>query len=343
MDHAQRGAQRPKSPSIGDVARLAGVSAQTVSRVSTGAQNVRPATRMRVQEAMSKLGYVPNRAARALRSGAFGALGIITQRLERTGDALTTAAVVSSAQERGYATTLLEVRNPDSGELRDASVRLSHLAVDGLIIIRAGHATHRSLTLPPALPVAVSDSRLVGHYSSVVANQIGGTQEAVRHLLGLGHRTVHHIAGAADSQPAVVRSATWRRCLNEHGIVPPEPLQGDWTARSGYQAGQRLAADPDVTAVYCANDEMAFGLMRALHEAGRRVPDDVSVIGFDGIALSEFSSPPLTTIRQDFTRIGTELVRLVAEQLDGTATGTPSRVVVPTELLVRGTTAPPAR
>lgn len=291
---------------------------------------------------MSKLGYAPNRAARALRSGAYGALGIITQRLERTGDALTMAAVVAEAQQRGYATTMLEVRNPESQELRDAGDLLSHLAIDGLIVIRAGLATHRSLSLPAGLPVAVSDSRLVGHYASVVANQIGGTQDAVAHLLDLGHRQVHHIAGDSDSQPALVRTATWRRCLSERGIVPPAPLQGDWSAKSGYQLGRLLAADPEVTAVHCSNDEMAFGLMRALHEAGRSVPEDVSVIGFDGIALSEFSAPPLTTVKQDFAAIGSELVRLVGEQMQGATGGLPARVVVPTQLLIRGTTAPPA-
>lgn len=324
---------------------MAGVSAQTVSRVSTGATNVRESTRARVLAAMVELGYVPNRAARALRSGSFGALGLITQRLERTGDARTTAAVVAAAQAHGYATTFLEVRNPDEGtELRAAGDRLSHMSIDGLIIIRAGHATRSSISIPDNLPIAVSDSRLVGHYPSVVANQIGGTQEAVEHLLGLGHRTVHHIAGAADSQPAVVRSSTWRRCLKARGIAAPAPLQGDWTAKSGYQLGQRLAAEPEVTAVFCGNDEMAFGLLRALHEAGRDVPGDVSVVGFDDVTLSEFASPPLTTIHQDFEAIGGHLVRLVTQQLSGAEQRTTPRVVVPTQLLLRGSTAaPPAR
>ncbi|MEA4944971.1 MAG: LacI family DNA-binding transcriptional regulator [Propionicimonas sp.] len=335
--------RRRSGPSIEDVARLAGVSAQTVSRVSTGSDAVRPATRARVQAAMDQLGYSPNRAARALRNGSFGTIGLLAYRFERTGEALTTEAVVEVAEAAGYSVTLLRVQAPESANWEHAMVRLSHLAIDGLVIIRAETATPDSLALPAGLPVAVSDSRLVGYYPGVVADQVQGSRSAMSHLLGLGHRTIHHLAGPADSDPAALRSVTWQRCLDEAGIPTPPLWRGDWTARSGYQLGQQIAQDPDVTAVYCANDEMAFGLLRALHERGRRVPEEVSVVGFDGIALSEYASPPLTTVKQDFHRIGDELVRLVLGQLKSKSTPSRERVMVPTELLVRGTTAPPAR
>ena len=164
---------------------------------------------------------------------------------------------------------------------------------------------------------------------------------AVAHLLELGHSTVHHIAGPADSEPARLRALGWRGALEEAGATVPVPLVGDWTVQSGYYAGEALVADPAVTAVVCANDEMALGLMAALHAAGRAVPGDVSVVGFDDIALSRFATPALTTVRQDFQRMGSELVRLVLDQVRGTQPeGTP-HVVLPTELMVRGTTAPP--
>lgn len=332
-----------RTPSISDVARLAGVSAQTVSRVSRGATAVKPETKERVLSAMSELGYTPNRAARALRNGSFGTLGVIAQKLERTGDALTTTAVVSAAQELGYSATLVEVRNPDSEELHEATQKLSNSAVDGLIIVRVGHATEASLDLPSSLPVVVSDSKLVGHFPSVVANQIRGTEEAVNHLLDLGHKRVHHVAGDPDSQPTAIRIATWQRCLTERGIEAPEAMHGDWSAASGYRLGLQLATDPDVTAVFCANDEMAIGLIRAMHESGRRVPDDVSVVGFDGIELSEFCYPPLTTVRQDFDRVGHELVQLLVGQLRGTAGSRAQHIVVPTTLVVRGSTASPRK
>ncbi|MCB0913532.1 MAG: LacI family DNA-binding transcriptional regulator [Propionibacteriaceae bacterium] len=324
-----------------DVARLAGVSAQTVSRVSTGANPVREETRAKVLAAMDQLGYSPNRAARALRNGSFGTIGLLAYRFERTGEALTTEAVLQAAELEDYSVTLLGVKRPVADQWENAAHRLSHQAIDGLVIIRAEQATPESLALPAGMAVAVSDSRLVGHYPSVVADQVQGTVDAVRHLLDLGHETVHHIAGPADSEPALVRSATWQRTLEGAGVRPPQLWRGDWTAKSGYELGQHIAADPSITAVYCANDETAFGLLRALHEAGRRVPDDVSVVGFDGIALSEFASTPLTTVKQDFHRIGHELVGLVLEQMRSRGARPEQRVIVPTELIVRGTTAPP--
>ncbi|MGC3952780.1 MAG: LacI family DNA-binding transcriptional regulator [Propionicimonas sp.] len=340
MAEATARGRRKAGPSIEDVARLAGVSAQTVSRVSTGAESVRPATRARVLTAMERLGYAPNRAARALRNGSFGTLGLLAHRFERTGEALTMKAVVEAAKAEDHSVTLLDVDDPGASGWQSAAQRLSHQAIDGLVIIRAERATPDSLALPAGLPIAVSDSRLVGYYPCVVADQVQGSEAAVRHLLELGHRTVHHLAGPADSDPAALRAATWQRCLEEVGIRPPRLWRGNWSAASGYEQGKRIAEDPSITAVYCGNDEMAFGLMRALAERGRRVPDEVSVVGFDGIELSEYSAPPLTTVKQDFQQIGRELVGLVMAQLRAQLVSR-DRVVLPTELVVRGTTAPP--
>ena len=210
-------------------------------------------------------------------------------------------------------------------------------------MVSSSMVSPETLTLPAGMSVAVSDSRLVGHYPAVMGDQLQGSRDATRHLLKLGHRTVHHLAGPTDSEPALMRRGAWQRALEAAGVRAPEAWIGDWTPRSGYEIGKRIAEDPDVTAVFAANDEMAFGLIRALHEAGRRVPGDVSVVGFDAIALSEYSYPPLTTVRHDFQRIGQELVRLVLAQIRarGVSSARHDRVVVPTELIVRGTTAPP--
>lgn len=342
MRIAPKGARKPRGPSIQDVARLAGVSSQTVSRVSTNAQNVAPATRERVIDAMRKLGYTPNTAARALRNGKFRTIGVITQKIDRTGESLTLAAIVEALAERGYTMNLVQAQHPETGELRTASAMLTNQAIDGLIIVRSGNVERSALALPPTLPVVVTDSRLIGQYPSVVSDQVTGTQAAIDHLLGLGHSTVHHISGDLDSHPAASRMAAWRQRLLLNGIVPPDAFIGDWTAKSGYEAGLKIAKDPEITAVFCANDEMAFGLMRALHENSRRVPQDVSVIGFDDISLGEFAAPPLSTVRQDFDHIGRELVRMVMEQIE---TGDHKHVLqtlVPTRLLVRGTSGPPA-
>ncbi|WP_129337537.1 LacI family DNA-binding transcriptional regulator [Cellulomonas endophytica] len=333
--------RRSTGPSIEDVARLAGVSAQTVSRVANGAAAVRPVTRDRVLEAMGQLGYSPNRVARALRSGRFGTIGLLAHAFDRTGEAGVTEAVLEAAELEDYTVTLIHVRAPGAADWVHAARRLSQRAVDGLVIIRAEESTPETLVLPPGLPVVASYSRLVGHYPAVAADQVQGVRDAVDHLLGLGHRTVHHVAGPASSEPAMVRTGAWRRRLQEAGLTPPPPWPGDWTPRSGYAAGQRIAQDPDVTAVLCANDETAFGLVRALHEHGRRVPQDVSVVGFDGIALSEYSAPPLTTVQQDFHRIGRELVDLLLVQIRGTGTPGLDPVMVPTRLVVRASSGPP--
>ena len=324
---------------MSDVARLAGVSAQTVSRVAAGSEHVRPDTRERVLRAMNQLGYSPNRAAQALRRGSFETIGVLTQQIQRTGEALTTAGVLEAATAIGYAVNLIQVEHPASEELREAVYRLSHQAIDGLVVVQAGRAGREQLALPPSMPVAVSDSTLVDYYPSASADQVGGVREAVTHLLELGHRTVHHVCGPEDSQSALIRSASWAARLREAGLTAPEPVQGDWTAASGYAAGERLAADPEVTAVFCANDEVAIGLIRAMHEHGRRVPQDVSVVGFDGLSLGEYSFPPLTTVRQDFRRAGSEMVGLVLEQVDSGVGGGARQILIPTELVVRGSTA----
>jgi DNA-binding LacI/PurR family transcriptional regulator len=219
--------------------------------------------------------------------------------------------------------------------------RLSHQSIDGLVIVRAETATPTSLVLPPRVPVVVSDSRFVGHHPAVGADQVTGTHMAVQHLLDLGHRTVHHLAGPADSSPAEVRIEVWREHLVGSGREVHEPIRGDWSARSGYEQGRRIAADPEVTAVFCANDEMAAGLVRALYEAGRRVPEDISVVGFDDIPLADFLWPPLTTVQQDFHLIGRQLMDLLLRQIRHGAELTDHRIVVPTRLMVRESTAPP--
>ena len=325
---------------MSDVARLAGVSAQTVSRVAAGSEHVRPDTRERVLRAMNQLGYSPNRAAQALRRGSFKTIGVLTQQIQRTGEALTTAGVLEAATAADYAVNLVQVEHPASNDLREAVYRLSHQAIDGLVVVQAGRAGREQLVLPPSMPVAVSDSTLVNYYPSASADQVGGVRDAVGHLLELGHRTVHHVCGPEDSQSSLIRRATWARTLREAGREVPEPVPGDWEAAAGYEAGLRLAADPEVTAVFCANDELALGLIRAMHEQGRRVPSDVSVVGFDGLALGEYSFPPLTTVRQDFRRAGEEMVRLVLEQVDSGAAGGERQILIPTELVVRGSTAP---
>lgn len=332
--------RRRTGPSIRDVAKVAGVSAQTVSRVSTGAENVRAETRTRVLAAMNQLGYSPNKAARALRLGRFGTIGIMSHRYDRIGELMTAASVVHAAERQGYSVNVVSIQVQDEGHWKRAARRMSHQAIDALVIIRAETTTPDALALPADLPVVASDSRMLGHYPAVSVDQAEGTRLVVEHLLGLGHRTVHHISGPEDSEPATIRRSAWLRTLALAGAVTPEPWVGDWTPEAGYNVGLKVAADPSVTAVYAANDEMAMGFMQALFDRGRRVPEDVSVAGFDNLPLSRYAGPPLTTVTHDLPAVGEKLVELVLEQIRRRGTGyvPPARTLIPVELVVRAST-----
>ncbi|MDO5061008.1 MAG: LacI family DNA-binding transcriptional regulator [Actinomycetaceae bacterium] len=327
-------------PSIADVAKLAGVSSQTVSRISTGAQRVSPATRERVLAAMAELGYSPNRAAQALRSGRFGVLGVLTQQIERTGESLTTGGVVEAALAADYTIALVQTHEPESDDGKYLVRRLSEQAIDGLIIVQAGTSTGEKLALPSDLPVVVADSALAHKYPSVNADQRTGMRSAMQHLLDLGHKQIAHVTGPKNSQSAFIREEEWQKALTTAGLPIHPAYAGDWSARSGYEAGKKIAAQNQVTAVMCANDEIAFGVIRALFEAGLRVPEDVSVIGFDGIELGEFVPVPLTTVRQDFAKAGRTLVELALKQIETGMIADDYEELIPTELILRESTAP---
>lgn len=333
-----RGGRRTTA-SMADVARLAGVSSQTVSRVSNGYAGVNEETRRQVLAAMKELGYRPNSAARALKRGEFRTIGVITFTLSTTGNVRTLEAIAQSAAREGYAVTLLPVAVPTQDEVRGAFSRLEELAVDAVIVIMEVHLLDAAtITLPPHVQVVVVDSDAGEHYTVVDTDQAGGTRAAVRHLLDLGHDTVWHLAGPDGSFAAQRRTDAWRAELTEAGRTVPEPVRGDWSAESGYRAGLALAARPECTAVFAANDQMALGLLRALHESGRRVPEEVSVIGFDDIPEATSFLPPLTTVHQDFAEVGRLCVRAVLRKMrqDGEERGT---TLVPTRLVVRGSTA----
>lgn len=326
---------------MADVARLAGVSSQTVSRVSNGSPTVLPETRERVHTAIQQLGYRPNSAARALKRGEFRTLGVIVFTLATTGNVRTLEAIAASAAREGYAITLLPVAAPTQNAVAGAFTRMDELAVDAVIVIMEVHLLDSAnISLPPGRPVVVADSDAGERYGVVDTHQAGGAREAVRHLLGLGHRTVWHLAGPAESYAAERRARAWRDTLRQEGRPIPELLRGDWSAESGYQLGLRWAADPECTAVFAANDQMALGLLRALHERGRAVPEQVSVVGFDDIPEAASFQPPLTTIRQDFDEVGRQLVAGALRQLRH-ETDERGTTLVPTRLVCRRSTAPP--
>ncbi|MEV6965011.1 LacI family DNA-binding transcriptional regulator [Hamadaea sp. NPDC051192] len=326
---------------MADVARVAGVSSQTVSRVSNGSPGVVDTTREQVLTVMRELGYRPNSAARALKRGAFRTIGVILFSLASTGNSRTLEAIATHAAHEGYAITLIPVAVPTQDSVLGAFTRLGELAVDGIIVIMEVHLLDTAtVTLPPNVQVVVADSDAGNLYSVVDTDQADGTRQAVSHLLDLGHHTVWHVTGPEESFASNRRALAWRQTLEAAGRPVPPPLSGDWSAESGYQAGLRLAEEPGCTAVFAANDQMALGILRALHERGKSIPEDVSVVGFDDIPEANSFIPPLTTVHQDFAEVGRRCVQGVLRQIERAEheTGT---TLVPTRLVVRGSTGPP--
>jgi DNA-binding LacI/PurR family transcriptional regulator len=327
---------------MADVAREAGVSGQTVSRVVNGRTNVDHATRERVLAAMGRVGYRPNSAARALRNGQFRSIGVIISTLPTFGNSRTLNAIAAAVVAGGFSMILMPVTRPTQGEVTGAFSRLNEQAVDGVIILIEQHQLDESeIELPHGLPVVVIDSNARYDYPVVDTDQAEGAAAATRHLLGLGHRTVWHIAGPPQSYAAERRQKSWRATLEQAGREVPPALIGDWSSRSGYQHGLLLAADPAVTAVFAANDQMALGLLRALHETGRAVPGEVSVVGFDDMDEAADFWPPLTTVRQSFEEVGRNAVAALLAEITTDARAA-AQVSVPTELVIRSSTAPPA-
>ncbi|MFF7176952.1 substrate-binding domain-containing protein [Streptomyces sp. NPDC008121] len=333
---------------MAEVASLAGVSAQTVSRVANGDPAVSPGTRRKVLDAMGTLDYRPNSAARALRRGDFRTLGVITRGLSDsgtvpgTGDVRTLEALVTSAAHEGYAVTLIPLDALNQEDVTGAFARLDELAVDAVaLMVELPLLDTALLAVPPHAKVVVVESDASGPFPAVGTDQHQGADTAVRHLLDLGHRTVWHVAGPEGSTAARHRAAAWEEALRRAGRPIPPPLRGDGTAGSGHTAGLRLAHEPDCTAVFAADDQMALGVLRALHESGRRVPEDVSVVGFGDIPTAGSLIPPLTTIRVDRAALGRLCVDAMVRQLRGESpTGT---TLVPTALVERESTATPPR
>jgi DNA-binding LacI/PurR family transcriptional regulator len=259
------------------------------------------------------------------------------------GPASTLYSIEEAAKQAGYFVTVASVRSLDRASLHEATARLVGQAVDGLVVIAPlASAADALRDLPKDTPIVAVEGDPEARDAVVRVDQVMGATAATQHLLATGHRTVWHIAGPHDWLDARGRIAGWQATLEEAGAEVPPLLSGDWSARSGYQAGQVLARMPDVTAVFAGNDQMALGLLRALSERGRHVPADISVVGFDDIPEASYYTPPLTTVRQDFDEVGRRSLHMLIDQITSGPGGT-GHELVGTELVVRQSTAPPHR
>jgi DNA-binding LacI/PurR family transcriptional regulator len=326
---------------MSDVARLAGVSHMTVSRVLNQPDTVRPDTRERVETAIAQLGYRRNSAARSLVTRRSQTIGVVCFDTTLYGPASTLYGIEQAAQDAGYFVSVASLRWLTPESVRQAADRLVAQSVEAIVVIapqKSAAAAFR--VLPTDLPVVAVEGGVLADIPSVSVDQALGARYLVEHLLAAGHPTVHHVRGPADWFEATARAEGWRSALEAAGRPVPRTLAGDWSARSGYEAGQKIARRRDVSAVFVANDQMALGMLRALHEAEVRVPADISVVGFDDIPESAYFTPPLTTVRQPFDAVGRGSIRALLDQIERPGQATAPTVIAP-RLVVRDSTAPP--
>lgn len=330
--------QRP--PGMTDVARVAGVSHQTVSRVLNDSDRVRPATRERVERAIDELGYRRNLTARTLVTRRSRVIGVIVAESEYHGPNMTSAAIQTAARERGYATLVAALRDTSHDEVSHVLDLLQDHAVEGIVVIapqpplieELRDTAHRMPVVLVADGVAVSDGM-----HSVSVDQYHGARLATQHLIDHGHRRIAHVRGPDQWFDARQREQGWRDALTEAGLPVADPVDGDWSSQSGHLAGLALLQHDLPDAIFCANDYMALGLLSALADNGILAPRDVSIVGFDDVSGATHFRPPLTTIRQPFHDLGEACVSVLLHVIDGEAHHTPTRIEP--ELVVRSSTA----
>jgi DNA-binding LacI/PurR family transcriptional regulator len=322
-----------------DVARRAGVSHQTVSRVINAQPNVSQATRELVLQAISDLGYRRNSAARALVTSRSGTIGVALLGSALFGPASTLLSVETAARRAGYFVSMVSLRETEVGSIAASFEHFMDQAVEGIVVIAPQVAVidaAQQLAAKVPLVVIASDlpQRLGLHSLSV--DQEAGARMAVGHLADLGHRTIAHLAGPDDWLDARARMRGWRAELRHRRLPVPEIRHGDWSAESGYEFGTALLAGEPPDAIFAANDHMALGIIRALTEAGVVVPDDISVVGFDDVDGAAYFNPPLTTIRQDFESLGKRCIDILIRAI---ATGdAPEPGPITPTIIVRSST-----
>lgn len=343
LDRAAGG--RPTRATIFDVARIAGVSHATVSRVVNGRQNVRGTTQLRVEAAMRELGYVAHVSARALASGRTQVIGLLAHEVDTPFFTAVIGGVDEQASAQGYGFMLCTTHARREREAEYVA-RLSHGMVDGLLIV-----------LPSGLPDYVERLR-TDHFpfvlidydddapgcSVVNASNRAGTRDAVRYLVGLGHRRIGFITGRDNVGATHARLAGYMDEMAAAGldVRPGDVLEGDFLETRGHAAGMEMLSRPDrPSAIFASSDLAAFGVMRAAGDLGIEVPDGLSVVGFDDIPEAARVNPALTTVRQPLREMGRVAVDQLLGRLEDSRHQPPARVVLDTELIVRGTTAPP--
>ena len=304
-----------KKANIYDVAKLAGVSHQTVSRVLNNHSSLKPATREKVEEAIAQLNYRPSQAARQLVTSKSGMIGLIVVDTNLFGPTSIRNAMENEARDDGYTVTSISVLQEDRDSWVEGIEHLKQLDIDGIITVALPLEIVK--TIARAIPTAtlvVVDSEPTKNLDVVNIDNVEGGRIATQKLIDLGHKEILHIAGLESSYEARMRRQGYEEAMTA-AKLKPWVIQGNWSIDSGYEIGLKICeSKKQPTAIFCANDHQSLGLLKALTQKGVQVPQDVSVIGFDDIPEAEFFVTSLTTVKQDFKELGKIAVnRLLAQ------------------------------
>lgn len=330
---------RVRAPNIRDVARLAGVSYQTVSRVLNESPSIRDSTKQRVLEVISEIGYRPNQAARALVTAKSRTIGVLSHQTALYGPTTSITAIEQAAKEAGYRLSITNISSGDYSAIKTGVDYLLSQSIEALVVIAPQVRVFEVLSeLSIAVPFVTLQTTNLGVHSMSI-DQAAGARLATRHLIELGHTEIMHISGPQDWIEAEARMQGFLEEINEAELRTRAPILGDWTAHFGYYAGLELLRFRDFTAVFASNDQMALGFMHACRELGLSIPGDISVVGFDDIPEAAHFFPPLTTVRQNFAEIGRRAVSLLLAELRGEKQVDHAQVLP--ELVIRESSAAP--
>ncbi len=331
---------------IYDVAKKAGVSRQTVSRVLNNRQDVSPETRKRVQEIMEGLNYHPSAIARSLSRQKSYIFGVVTAGLNYIGPSRTLSGITSKAEELGYGLLLKELASFSANNVHPLLQWFQSHQVDGIIWAAPEIEDNRNWLedlLPEiAIPIMFLTMEKREGVSIASIDNFLGARMATEHLISLGKKNIGHITGPLDWWEARQRKLGWEAALSAAGYKLSEHMwaEGNWSSRSGQTAFTELLENfPEMDGLFVGNDQMALAVLRIAFQQGKKIPDDLAVIGFDGIPESEFYFPSLSTVNQNQNELGCiaveELVRLVEKKLKADDVVEPKYITIRPELIIR--------
>ena len=335
-------AEKVRKPNIYDVAKMAGVSHQTVSRVINNADYIKDDTRSKVQSAMEDLGYVPNAAARALVTSKSKIIGILVSDIVYNGPAGMMHAMEKEARKGGFFAISASVDPIESSSIAQGIEHLRRLGIEGLVVITPQSDSVQAVErLVTDIPVVFIDSPHNSKELSAELDNYSGAKLATEHLISLGHKEIVHVTGPREWFDSAPRVAGYQDAM-KNAKLEPQVVDGDWTVPTGYEIGRNLDLDSSkVTAIFAANDHLALGLMRALRQRGYAIPERVSIIGFDDVPEAAYYEPPLTTMRPDFAELGRVAMEMMLGHINREETLTADTLVP--ELIARESTAKPPK